>query len=97
MSSHGQHPNDNNKAIFLSLLKNEHTVSTVRKQKGVKIASIRKLKSEKWQVIIRKSKHKHIFKTFKEKAVAKRWAKQTELQIEKDIYTDYDKTETITV
>ena len=47
------------------------------------MASIRKLKSGRWQVSIRKSNHKKIYKTFIEKAVAKRWAKQTEIQIEK--------------
>ena len=61
------------------------------------MASIRKLKSGRWQVVIRKSNYKHIFKTFIEKAAAKRWAKQTEIQIEKDIYTDYGNVESITV
>ena len=61
------------------------------------MASIRKLKSGRWQVVIRKSNHKHIFKTFIEKAVAQRWAKQTEIQIEKDVYTDYGNVESITV
>ena len=61
------------------------------------MASIRKLKSGRWQVVIRKSNYKHIFKTFIEKAAAKRWAKQTEIQIEKDVYTDYGNVESITV
>ena len=55
------------------------------------MASIRKLKSGKWQVVIRKSNHKHIFKTFIEKAVARKFAREVEQQIEKDIYTDYGK------
>lgn len=96
-NSHGQFPNGNNKATFRSLHINERTVNAVSIQKGVEMASIRKLKSGRWQVAIRKSNHKKIYKTFIEKAVAKRWAKQTELQIEKDVYTDYGNAETITV
>jgi len=61
------------------------------------MASIRKLKSGKWQVVIRKSNHKHIFKTFIEKAVAKKFARDVEQQIEKDVYTDYGNAETITI
>ena len=72
-------------------------MSTVRKQKEVKMASIRKLKSGKWQVVIRKSNHKAIFKTFIEKAVARKWARTVESQIEKDVYTDYGNAETITI
>ena len=53
-------------------------MSTVRKQKEVKMASIRKLKSGKWQVVIRKSNHKAIYKTFIEKAVARKWARTVE-------------------
>ena len=96
-NSHGQFPNGNNNATFRSLHINERTVNAVSIQKGVEMASIRKLKSGRWQVAIRKSNHKKIYKTFIEKAVAKRWAKQTELQIEKDVYTDYGNAETITV
>ena len=72
-------------------------MNTVSIQKGERMASIRKLKSGKWQVSIRKSNHKKIYKTFIEKAVAKRWAKQTEIQIKKGVYTDYGNAETITV
>ena len=61
------------------------------------MASIRKLKSGKWQVVIRKSNHKHIFKTFIEKGVARKWARDVESQIEKDVYSDYGNTETITI
>jgi hypothetical protein len=61
------------------------------------MASIRKLKSGKWQVVIRKSNHKHIFKTFIEKAVAKKFARDVEQQIEKEVYTDYGNAETITI
>ena len=61
------------------------------------MATIRKLKSGRWQVSIRKSNHKHIYKTFIEKAVAKRWCRDVENQIEKDVYTDYGNAETITV
>ena len=61
------------------------------------MATIRKIKSGRWQVSIRKSNHKHIYKTFIEKAVAKRWCREIENQIEKDMYTDYGNAETITV
>ena len=61
------------------------------------MASIRKRKSGKWQVVIRKSNHKHIFKTFIEKGVARKWARDVESQIEKDVYSDYGNTETITI
>jgi integrase len=69
----------------------------VRKQKEVKMASIRKLRSGKWQVVIRKSNHKAIYKTFIEKVVARKFAREVEQQIEKDIYTDYGNAETITI
>ena len=59
------------------------------------MASIRKLKSGKWQVVIRKSNHKAIYKTFIEKAVARKFAREVEQQIEKDVYTDYGNAETI--
>ena len=61
------------------------------------MASIRKLKSGKWQVVIRKANHKYIYKTFIEKAVACKFARDVESQIEKDIYTDYGNAETITI
>ena len=44
-----------------------------------------------------KSNHKSIYKTFIEKAVARKWARTVESQIEKDIYTDYGNAETITI
>ena len=61
------------------------------------MATIRKLKSGRWQVSIRKGNHKAIYKTFAEKAVARRWTREVENQIEKDIYTDYGNAETITI
>ncbi len=61
------------------------------------MATIRKIASGKWQVSIRKSNHKPIYKTFIEKTVARKWARDIESQIEKDIYTDYGNAETITV
>jgi len=64
---------------------------------GGKMATIRKLKSGRWQVLIRKSNHKAIYKTFIEKAVARKWAREVETQIEKDVYTDYGNAETITI
>jgi integrase len=61
------------------------------------MATIRKLENGKWQVSIRKSNHKAIYKTFIEKTVARKWAREVESQIEKDTYTDYGNAETITV
>ena len=60
------------------------------------MATIRKLENGKWQVSIRKSNHKAIYKTFIEKTVARKWAREVESQIEKDTYTDYGNAETIT-
>ena len=61
------------------------------------MATIRKLKSGRWQVSIRKGNHKAIYKTFSEKAVARKWSNQIENQIERDVYTDYGNAETITI
>tara|TARA_B100001057_G_C22544574_1_gene830998 strand:- start:435 stop:782 length:348 start_codon:yes stop_codon:yes gene_type:complete len=61
------------------------------------MATIRKLISGKWQVSIRKGNHRAIYKTFVEKAVARKWANQIEHQIERDVYTDYGNAETITI
>jgi len=61
------------------------------------MASLRKLKSGRWQVSIRKANHKGVYKSFAEKALAKKWAREIELQIEKDVYTDYGNAETITI
>jgi integrase len=61
------------------------------------MASLRKLKSGKWQVSIRKPNHKGVYKTFAEKALAKKWARQVEVQIDRDVYTDYGNAETITI
>ena len=46
------------------------------------MASIRKLKSGKWQVVIRKANHKYIYKSFIETAVARKFARDVESQIE---------------
>jgi len=69
----------------------------VEKEREDKMATIRKIKSGRWQVSIRKSNHRHIYKSFVEKAVARRFAREVENQIEKDIYTDYGNAETITI
>ena len=61
------------------------------------MATIRKLKSGKWQVSIRKGNHRAIYKTFVEKAVARKWSNQVEHQIEREVYTDYGNAETITI
>ena len=53
------------------------------------MATYRKLKSGKWQTIIRKPGYKNLYKTFINKLMAQRWAKETEIKIEKSIYEDY--------
>lgn len=61
------------------------------------MAVIRKLKSGKWQVIIRKSNHKSIYKTFIEKNCSEEMGKNSWVTDWKDIYTDYGNAETITI
>ena len=51
------------------------------------MATIRKIRS-KWQVLIRKHNLKSIYKTFILKEDAVRWAKETEVKVEQDLYKD---------
>lgn len=61
------------------------------------MATFRKLPSGKWQVSIRKLNYKSIYKTFCERSVARKWAREIEYQIEREIYTDYGNAETISI
>lgn len=56
-------------------------------EKVRKMATIRK-HGNKWQVIIRRKGYPHIAKSFIEKSTASMWAKQTELDIERETYND---------
>ena len=51
------------------------------------MAYIRKQKG-KWQVIIRKQGHPHIYKTFISKGDATRYAQESERNIEKGLFVD---------
>lgn len=53
------------------------------------MATIRKIRG-KWQAIIRKKNHPHIAKTFISKHEADRWARESELKIERGLYRDLD-------
>jgi integrase len=53
------------------------------------MATIRKIRG-KWQAIIRKKNHPHIAKTFISKHEADRWARESELKIERGIFRDLD-------
>ena len=52
------------------------------------MATIRQLKSGKWQVIIRKKNYPNLTKSFLSKGLASKWAKMTETQMEKRIFDD---------
>ena len=47
------------------------------------MATIRKLR-DKWQVIIRRKNYPNISKVFIQKSLANKWAKETELAMEKE-------------
>ena len=61
------------------------------------MATFRKLKSGKWNVQIRKKNNQFISKTFIEKSLARKWAREIENQIDKNIYEDYTQAETTTL
>ena len=51
------------------------------------MATIRKLR-DKWQVIIRRKNYPNISKVFIQKSLANKWAKETELAMEKEQFED---------
>ena len=53
------------------------------------MATFRKLKSGRWQVIVRKPGYSKIYKTFLNKLLAQRWARDTEVKIEQGKFQDY--------
>ena len=52
------------------------------------MATIRQLKSGKWQIIIRKKNYPELTKSFLSKGLASKWAKMTETQMEKRVFED---------
>jgi integrase len=61
------------------------------------MATIRQLKSGKWNVQIRKSGQKDTSETFILKSDAERWARQTEVEIERGVFQDFKKAEKLTL
>ena len=53
------------------------------------MATFRKLKSGRWQVVVRKPGYSKIYKTFINKLLAQRWARDTEVKIEQGKFQDY--------
>lgn len=61
------------------------------------MATIRKLKSGKWQALVRKKGHKPACKTFAKKALAERWARVTEEEFELGVFVDMKPAQQLTV
>jgi|TARA_R110000803_G_scaffold110050_1_gene178441 integrase len=61
------------------------------------MSSIRKLKSGRWQVAIRKAGVRELYKTFASKTNAEKWSKDTEVKIERGIFEDYTEAHTTTL
>ena len=53
------------------------------------MAYLRKLKSGKWQVLIRKANQPHVIKSFLDKGTASKFARETETLMDKGIFEDY--------
>ncbi len=53
------------------------------------MATIRKIRSGKWFVEIRKKGYPNISKAFLEKSTASKWAREVEMQMDKNIFEDY--------
>jgi len=53
------------------------------------MSSLRKLRSGKWQVAIRRKDQPDIYKTFKEKGLASKYGKDVEARMERNIFEDY--------
>ena len=51
----------------------------------------------KWEVRVRRYNNKTISKTFIQKEDAHKWARETEIQIEKSLYEDLSQTNSITL
>ena len=60
-----------------------------RNRKVKYISYIRKIKSGKWQVIIRKKNYPHVAKSFLDKSTASKYGKDVEVQMDRKIYEDF--------
>ena len=60
------------------------------------MATIRKFKG-KWQVQIRKKGYPHVTKSFFEKSSASKYAKEVELQMERQTFEDMSEAQTTTL
>ena len=61
------------------------------------MATIRKRKSGKWQVIIRKKNYPFVVRSFLEKSTASKFAKDVETQMDKQIFKDLSGASTTTL
>ena len=52
------------------------------------MAHFKKVKN-KWQVCVKKKGYPRQWKTFFDKATARKWAKNTEVQMDKNVFEDY--------
>ncbi len=53
------------------------------------MAYLRKLKSGKWQVLIRKANQPHVIKSFLDKGTASKFAREAETLMDKGIFEDH--------
>lgn len=60
------------------------------------MATIRSLKSGKWNVQVRKKSHV-LSKTFIRKSDAERWARQTEVEIDQNVFQNFNEAESLTL
>ena len=61
------------------------------------MATFRKLKSNKWQVIIRKNNYPHVVRTFLDKSTAVKFAKDVETKMDKMIWDDFSQAQSTTL
>jgi hypothetical protein len=61
------------------------------------MAYLRKLKSGKWEVLIRKANQPHVIKSFFDKGTASKFARETETLMDKGIFEDYHYARSTTV
>ena len=61
------------------------------------MATFRKLKSNKWQVIIRKNNYPHVVRSFLDKSTAVKFAKDVETKMDKMIWDDFSQAQSTTL
>jgi len=61
------------------------------------MATFRKLRSNKWQVIIRKNNYPHVVRTFLDKSTAVKFAKDVETKMDKMIWDDFSQAQSTTL